>query len=200
MGKFTTNLNLGVVAKPDLDDIKKAGFLDEAISIYKGLGGILTDLPCRIGDWDFLIDGKVVELDEEAHFNRYRAMTLTSSIYKDNQYVDVEKYLSYCKDHEMDCLKGRSFGGYWSNDSTEKQFGKSEPNGNLAGNGSPRWKQRALYDFIKDHVPFISGVPVLRISIYDVLIDENDKSISVNQILETLDQRNAHLLYERIKS
>ena len=35
VGKFTNSVNLGAVAKPDLEDIKRAGFLDEVTSVYK---------------------------------------------------------------------------------------------------------------------------------------------------------------------
>lgn len=196
--KFTPSINTITVPKPNIHVLKKHGFLDEAHSVYKTLGGVLTDIPCRIGGWDFVVDGRVVELDEEAHFNRYRGTTFTSNIYKDNPYVDPQHYVQCCRIHEKECLEGRSFGGYWTNDSAEKQFGKAGPNRDLTGNGSPRWKQRAFYDFVKDFVPLVFGVPLIRIPIYEVLTDEKGSSLTVDQILQAVDTRHADLLYHRI--
>lgn len=53
----------------------------------------------------------------------------------------------------------------WANNSTEKQFGKPDDNGDFSQNGSPRWKQGAYYDFLKDYLFAISGVPIIRFSI-----------------------------------
>lgn len=49
-------------------------------------------------------------------------------------------------------------------------FGPADPPKTFDGKGSPRWKQRAFYDAIRDacalHVP---GASMARISIYDVV-------------------------------
>ena len=46
-------------------------------------------------------------------------------------------------------------------------FLKSNEDGNLSGNGSSRWRQRAYYDFMKDITSNIKNIPIIRISIYD---------------------------------
>ena len=43
---------------------------------YRALGGLQTAPELRPGSWDLLVDGVLVELDEQLHFNRYRALTL----------------------------------------------------------------------------------------------------------------------------
>ena len=60
--------------------------------------------------------------------------------------------------------------GRWLNNSTEGHFGPSGPRGDLSGNGSSRWKQRALYDFMKDITQLDRQRPRLaRIGIWDKL-------------------------------
>ena len=45
--------------------------------LYRTLGGMNPNPSFRPGSWDLAFaDGLVVELDEELHFNRYRAHTL----------------------------------------------------------------------------------------------------------------------------
>ncbi|MBN2747333.1 MAG: hypothetical protein JXR34_11460 [Bacteroidales bacterium] len=146
-----------------LDDYYK----NELVSMYRKLGGVLDAPPTSFGAWDIVTKDFIVELDEEQHFNRYRELTLESEIYADNKFLDVNQYKIYCKEFESVCLKKASRGGYWKNDSTEKQFGKASENGDFSVNGSPRWKQRAFYDFCRDIFAVSSRVPVYRIAIYD---------------------------------
>jgi hypothetical protein len=200
VGGFTTNFNGIEIPKITADIILQAGLYGEVFRVYKSLGGILDQAPLRYGDFDFIVDGKIIELDEEAHFNRYRELTLTSKIYQGEHYFDVSKYTKHCKMYEAACLKGRSFGGYWTNDSTEKQFGVANSNGDLTGNGSPRWKQRAFYDFLKDFIPILFKTPVIRLSIYDLLSDGSGYTYTINQILEQNDRTRARLIYEKIQS
>jgi hypothetical protein len=94
-------------------------------------------------------DKVVVELDEQRHFNRYRSLTLESSIYSHLPQFPLQLYKDLCVKHEEQCLKAGGFGGNWSNPSCEKDFGKASEPKKLSGNGSPRWKQRAFYDFLK---------------------------------------------------
>jgi hypothetical protein len=67
----------------------------------------------------------------------------------------------------------------WSNASSEREFEPPGERGQLAGDGSPRWKQRAFYDYIKDLAPRTIGVPISRISIYD--------TVSINGARTTID-------------
>jgi len=127
MKHFTKSINEVSYGKPKMEDIIKSKYEDECINIFKKLGGISSSFPINVGGYDFIIDNKIVELDEEAHFNCYRKATLTSTIYENNEYVNSKTYSEYCLKFESICLKGRSFGGYWSNSSTEKQFGKASP-------------------------------------------------------------------------
>ena len=195
---FTSSINNRNYAKPTIEKIVKHQIYDECLNVYHLLGGVLEEIPIRIGGFDFIIDNKIVELDEEAHFNRYRKLTLSSNIYKSNPYVKIQNYVSYCDLYEKDCLKGRSFGGYWTNSSTEKQFGKSAPNGILTENGSARWKQRAFYDFIKDIIHIIYEIPVIRLSIYDKFSLANGEKILLNQILSSSDRKNFTPVYDFI--
>jgi hypothetical protein len=58
----------------------------------------------------------------------------------------------------------------WTNTSTEAHFGSANSRGDLSGNGSPRWKQRAVYDLMKDLTQLNPGAaPLARIAIWDPL-------------------------------
>jgi len=185
--------------KPTISDIRKAGFYEEALTVYKRLGGIMGEFPCNVGKYDFVTGDFICELDEEAHFNRYRSVTLESPIYLKNKYLDSESYRHYCQQYEAFAIQHRSGGGFWTNASTEKQFGKANTNRDLTGNGSPRWKQRAFYDFLKDLVPFLFGIPLVRVSIYDSLTVRDGGTTTVNDILSRNDASGFTLVYEDIR-
>ena len=139
----------------------------EMTKIYKSLGGILSTPPSRFGSWDIVAKDFILELDEEQHFNRYRAKTLQSSIYVKNSGFSVARYAKFCSTFEPNCLKKATFGKYWTSPSTEKQFGKPGSKGDFSAEGSPRWKQRAFYDFCRDLYAKEFNFRVIRLSIYD---------------------------------
>ncbi|MCU1424233.1 MAG: hypothetical protein JWM51_524 [Microbacteriaceae bacterium] len=60
-----------------------------------------------------------------------------------------ESYLLYCAQYERIALDTRSSLGFWTNPGAEAQFGPSAPRRDLSGEGSARWKQRALYDAMR---------------------------------------------------
>src|SRR5687767_11147437 len=122
-----------------------AAHAEEIHAVYRQLGGILPEFPMwrTTTGWDIEFNGLAVELDEYLHFNRYRAVTLASSLYAGLQRFPMAQYRAYCRTREPYCLKAGGYGGKWSNSSCEAQFGLAATNRDLEGNGSPRWKQRA---------------------------------------------------------
>ncbi len=114
-----------------------------------------------------LAGGVVIELDEELHFNRYRARTLAEPWARNLPWRDA--YLAMCAHHEDDCVRAGSWGKRWTNDSCERMFGAAAPAAHLdVLGGAPRWKQRALYDAVKDAVATVSGEPqVVRLAVHD---------------------------------
>ena len=147
------------------DDVAK-----QVLDVYRKLGGRQASPTLRPGSWDCLVDGILVELDEQLHFNRYRALTLTAPAYELRPRFPLAVYRKFCSAKEGACLKAGSGQGRWMNDSTEAHFGPSGPRGELAGDGSSRWKQRALYDLMKDLTQVDAAAPALaRIAIWDSL-------------------------------
>lgn len=141
---------------------------EQVMDLYRALGGVHPDPPLTTGPWDSAYaDNLIVELDESAHFNRYRAITLEPEWA--HQLPWKSAYAAYTVEFEEACRKGRSHGGYWTNDSAERQFGPPGPNGQLDGAGSPRWKQRALYDAMRDITALHGGLRLVRLSVYDDL-------------------------------
>lgn len=121
----------------------------------------------RPGAWDLAFeDGLVVELDEQLHFNRYRATTLHEEWARFLPWRG--SYLVYCQEREADCLTDGGWGKRWTNPSCERLFGPADPPGTFQAGGAPRWKQRALYDALKDAVALASTtVRLARLAIYD---------------------------------
>ena len=165
----------------------------EVKSMYKELGGTQEDPPLTFGPWDISTPKFIIELDEENHFNRYRLKTLNSNIYQSIKGFPLEAYKQFCEQYESRC---RKFGGYWKSDSSENLFMKSNDNGCLNGAGSSRWKQRAFYDFLRDITGVISGIPVIRLSIYQTfkckkvqdIIESKDKAMILDLVRTTVDE------------
>lgn len=181
--------NAGFEAKKEsteifADGIRKSDYFEEAMRVYRSLGGRSTSLPApgRRSAWDVCTGDTYIELDEEQHFNRYRFVTLQSSVYKEILSFPIETYKQFCTQYESDCLRKASRGIYWSSPSTVDQFGAGSSPGDLRGNGSPRWKQRAFYDYIKDLFSLISGQEVVRLSIWDMVM-VNGKHVFVGELL-----------------
>lgn len=168
----------------------------ELLHVYKNLGGVLESPILAPGDWDFAFaDGFIVELDEDLHFNRYRATTLELPWAKALPWAS--EYQRQCVDGEDMCWKAGRLGGKWTSPSTVDMFGIGDPPGSFKDGGSPRWKQRALYDAVKDAFAVHSDRHRLaRMSIHDVIsgVSVNDfllgrKSFSESALLEFLEAR-----------
>jgi hypothetical protein len=158
------------------------GWARIAQDVYRRLGGCLTEFPLRIGSWDLQIGDVAIELDEECHFNRYRFITLESSVYQTLPSFPITLYKSFSSEHEADCRSAASRGKFWSTPSASVQFGPSSCPGDLSAPGSSRWKQRAFYDFLKDLCSLASGFRLARLSIWDAVVVGN-KQLFINDVL-----------------
>ncbi|MGO2749391.1 MAG: DUF7255 family protein [Pseudoclavibacter sp.] len=128
---------------------------------YRLLRGTQENPTLRPGSWDIpTTSGFTIELDEEQHFNRYRSATLRQAWAWDLPWRT--DYLELCEDFEPTAIRSRSGGGSWSSSGSERQFGTSGPNGVLEGPGSARWKQRALYDAMKDALAATGEINLVR--------------------------------------
>ncbi len=153
--------------RPRIDDLPKDAAAEVAY-LYRKLGGRKDPHSLKPGAWDVLVDGVLVELDEQLHFNRYRALTLQARSYNGASRFPLAAYRSFCMTREDVCLKHGKGQGRWVNPSTEAHFGPASPRGDLSGNGSPRWKQRAVHDLMKDLTQLSAdATPLARIAIWD---------------------------------
>lgn len=88
-----------------------AGDLDHTVvHIYGKLGGLQEQPRVAPGPWDIQFDDIAVELDEENHFNRYRATTLDANTYERLTHFEPSEYRLWCARDESRCL---IYGGYW---------------------------------------------------------------------------------------
>ena len=167
-----TENGIGIRKNIDIPKLNKELFSgiprEELLSVYRKLGGVNEE--CHFGGrWDIVTDEYIIELDEELHFNDYRLTTLNSSLYNSLEKFPLKQYRVYCKKYKNSCLRAGAHLGKWTNPSSERMFGPAQQEGDLTGNGSPRWKQRAFYDFLKDISHMVTNIPVVRLSIYDVI-------------------------------
>lgn len=140
----------------------------EILGLYRALGGTLDVPRLRPGPWDCVLEGGlIVELDESQHFNRYRRKTLEPQWTRRLPWR--EPYQRYCTQYESACAAERGWGSYWTSTATERMFGPAGPARLLDGAGSPRWKQRALYDAMRDIAAVGSGVRLARLAVYDIV-------------------------------
>lgn len=186
-----------VPVAPRLDDLPDETQA-EVVGLYRALGGTEPVRPPRPGAWDLAFEsGLVVELDEELHFNRYRAMTLESPWSADLPWS--EDYQGFCRHYETKCLAAGKWGKRWTTPACESMFGPPGDTGELEGPGAPRWKQRALYDAMKDLTALSSGtVRLARLSVWDTIGDVRlgdtlsvSAPVDLNTLRELVDTRTA---------
>lgn len=176
---LTEYFGKGAYRKPSIGDFSHSKFHNEIQNVYKKLNGQLNVYPIAFTGFDIELPQCIVELDEAQHFNRYRKITLDSSIYKANKSFSTTEYKDYCNHFEIECLKKGDNRKYWKTPSTEKQFGKSAADDILTGDGSSRWRQRAFYDFLRDVGQYVGSYKLIRISIYQRIEDK-----TIGEILE----------------
>jgi hypothetical protein len=187
--------------RPNLESLRSAD-QQEILRLYRTLGGVLDAPRLRPGAWDCVLEGGLmVELDEGQHFNRYRRKTLESAWAQDLPWR--EAYLRYCMQFESACALERGWGSYWTSVSTERMFGPAGPTRLLDGAGSPRWKQRALYDAMRDIAAVGSGVRLARLAVYDVVDGTplaailDGKPVDQNALRAFIDERTTALPIHR---
>lgn len=143
--------------------------VEQITDLYRALGGRNASPQLRPGGWDVALPGGVmIELDEELHFNRYRWITLQAEWAAELPWRD--DYSRFTVDYEPECLAAAQWGKRWTNPSCESLFGVGDPPGTFATGGAPRWKQRALYDAMKDAAALsVYEMRVVRLATVDVV-------------------------------
>lgn len=169
----------------------------EVVDVYRSLGGVQSEPRLHPGGWDLGCDGIAVELDEDLHFNRYREQTLRAPSYATLPCFPTESYVWMCQQYESECLGKGQGQARWTSPSTERQFGPPAALGDLTGNGAPRWKQRALYDFMKDLTPLAGFGTVVRISVWDV-VPVNGVDALVDRLLRGHAEKTAAVALSRL--
>lgn len=166
---------------------------NRAMHTYRMLGGIQTEPRLAPGSWDLSFQDLIVELDEELHFNRYRLATLSQSWSEGLPWSAA--YGTFSAEHEPRCINAGSWGSRWTTASTEAQFGLADEPGVLSVKGAPRWKQRALYDSMKDEHAVSGAVRLSRLSIYDKV-----GGVMLGQLLASPDTCDLDTLDQHVKN
>jgi len=151
---------------PRIDDLQP-WMAEDLFDLYRTLGGKLDRPALRPGAWDLSLDGVLIELDEELHFNRHRETTLRRPWAAALPWT--APYLDMCRAREVECLRAARWGQRWTSQSSVRMFGGGGQPGDISSDaGAPRWKQRALYDAVKDAIAAQDeDTKVARLSVYD---------------------------------
>lgn len=107
--------------RPRWVDLERAGLGRLVASVYRSLGGIHGEPRVTPGAWDLQVDDISIELDEERHFNRYRAVTLASAAYE-RVLFPVGEYTLFCAQHERACLAAATWGRNWTTSTAAREF------------------------------------------------------------------------------
>ncbi|MEH0153817.1 hypothetical protein V6R21_06695 [Limibacter armeniacum] len=187
------------IEKLTWDEIKKSALLEDVTYIYESLGGKGDLSRLKAPDWHIELDGNIVlQLDEQLHFNRFRNLTLRSAIYREDQGFSVQKFRTYSRKKEDECLKTGTQAKYWTTPFAEKHFGEGARQGDLKGGGAPAWKLLAFLDYWQDLTAALKPVKVIRISIWDELM-LGGKLVSINDILTNPAEKEAEALVSYLK-
>lgn len=159
-----------------------ASAADMLMVIFRELGGVPVAPKLAPKHWDMQADGVLIEFDEALHFNRYRDLTLETPW--SHHLPWAEAYGHLAESMEGMCLRDGGYGGKWANKYSDKMFGGSDDPGVLGPLGPSRWKQRAIYDALKDAYALYSpGVALARVSIHDEIGGLNVNKATKNGIL-----------------
>lgn len=167
---------------PTADVLKKSPYYKAIVEVYKELGGIHAEPPLQIMPYDIQLESGIIMIEEDTFYNRYRAITLRSSLYDHLSNINVETHKRYCRQYESECLKSASNIKQWSNSESEKYFGQSQDIGDLSSPGPSLWKMKAFQNFVTDVSSLINKTTVFRLSPYDNLVI-NGKMIKVKEFL-----------------
>lgn len=185
------NAGYSVVWKPTRAEVPwattgtlPAAAVDMLLVIFRELGGVPAHPALAPRGWDLQADDVLIEFDEALHFNRYRDLTLATPWSPGLPWAEPYRQLSVSM--EGMCLRDGGYGGKWANASSDRMFGGSDRPGVLGALGSSRWKQRAVYDALKDaHAVHSPGVSMARVSIHDEIGGMNvNKATDKDIILE----------------
>ena len=135
-----------------VDDIEGAGLLPQLKEVARLLG-VKDTIPPEASPVGTEVNSIAIALDEEAHFNQYRLLTLNSSLYAEPLVCQLKRYKTYCQ-REMGKVSRQGRG--IQKDPPQCEF-----------KGSYRQVQLALNDFMQDMLPLVHYVPLLRLSVFD---------------------------------
>ncbi len=179
------------------NEIKNTFYEKACLESYKTLDGI-QEYPNIVFQVPFLEFGRFcILLDEAIHFNRYRSKTLRSPFYDQLTSFPTMKYRTYCRKHEVECMKAGTANPFWTNHEAEMHFGPSQENGDLGLKGSSGWKLTAFKDLLTDMICRQRKIRLLRISVWDDLM-VNRSLKKFNELLMSPGKKETELILKYV--
>ena len=160
--------------QPDLEVVPK--YLDQKgknwlSEILEDLGGNGSLPLLEKLKFDFKIGRFLILWDEEIHFNRYRLMTLRSSLYEEFNFSFSEGLKRLCRTYEKEALKSGMNTRIWSGPPIAKTlFGMASEPGDFSGNGATGWKLQAYNDAQIDLQTRIHGYKLIRLTPFETIM------------------------------
>lgn len=167
--------------------------LEDVTHIYHLLEGKNDKLPQPMLSFELLIDRRIIELDEQLYFNRYRLKTFRANLYQQMDTFPVDKYKRFCRTYEKECIKSGLQEGIWSSYESEIHFGKPSEPGDFFANGSPGWKWIAFRELLKDLFAIVHQYKLIRISIYENLLYKG-QLMQIGQLMESRNPDNKPII------
>lgn len=184
--------------KSGSETIIKSGFGKDIENCYKSLGGLKSNYPLFHFKYEIVITKSIILLYDQLHFNRYRNITLQSSLYSKIPGYPKSNLQRYCRMHEKECLKSGMRSGLWTSGEAEDHFGQASASGDFFGNGAPGWKLQAFKDYLRDFSAFASGYKIIPVAVHDHLMVEG-KLIKISSILTSRHSNHEEFLLRHIK-
>lgn len=133
------------------DVLKNHSLFKEVAAVSAKLGIPFAAPVIKIRNFDAITPSGAVAYDSDVHFNRYRAFTLTASLYDDLRAFSVTEYRFYCmeRDNEVVFKPGLS--------------GKNAKEDALEF----RMRKMAMEDFLQDVYGVLFDIPVFRKSYFE---------------------------------
>ncbi len=183
--------SLELVSKKKLES---TNVLSDVFEVYEELGGCSENWDISPRKFDIELPGYGILLDLALDYNRYRAITLRSSLYQDYDFFKVPNHIRYCRQFEKECLKAGSNARTWHNKVSKTEFGDSEPPGDLGSLGSSGWKYRAFQNYLADFSPLLFDYKIVRISLYDPLMIKG-QLIQLKDLLVSRNKQNKDIVF-----
>mgnify|MGYP007030117510 FL=1 len=130
------------------DILKNHSLFREVVAVSAKLGVPFAAPVIKIRNFDAKTPSGLVAFDSDEHFNRFRAFTLTASVYDDLHTFPVAEYRFHCMERDNEVVFKPGLSGKSAQEDAREY----------------RLRKMAMEDFLQDVYGSVYCIPVIRIS------------------------------------